>query len=292
MRKLTSIAGAIATVVTSCSLAFAGSQLPVSQFDIDLAQLRLDNSVFAQKLLQTQTDNGATVGQTGPKRLSPGKAFVMSLVVPGLGQFYNGSKVKAAGFLALDVTSWLMHFKYRSDGNDLTDKFNAFADQYWAQGRYEEYLSKAYNGKTDDDSITATEVSHHLPDTKTQQYYEMIGKYDQFSWGWDDASLNDSSINQFTIMFPAVASNIPYSAHRLEYEIMRENANNKFDASDKWMIVSLANHIISAFDALISARRHNNNAGGGEFGRLKIRADLRSFASRHDTPYLRCSYAL
>lgn len=292
MRKLTSIAGAVATTVIFCSLAVAESQLPVSQFNTDLAQLRLDNSVFAQKQLQTPTEKSASTTQAGAKRLSPGKAFAMSLVVPGLGQFYSGSKVKAAGFLALDVTSWLMHFKYRSDGNDLTDKFNAFADLYWAQTRYEEYLSKAYNGKTDDDSITATEVSHHLPDTKTQQYYEMIGKYDQFSWGWDDARLRDSSIDQFTTMFPAVASNIPYSEHRLEYEIMRDDANKKFDASDKWLIVSLANHIISAFDALISAKRHNNNAGGGEFGRLKVRADLRTFAMRNDTPYLRCSYAL
>ncbi len=292
MSKLTSIAGAVATTVFFCSLAIADPQLPVSRFDTDLAQLRLDNSIFAQKLLQTPTESGAAVNQSGAKRLSPGKAFAMSLVVPGLGQFYNGSKVKAAGFLALDVTAWVLHFKNRYDGNDLTDKFNAFADQYWAQTRYEEYLSKAYNGKTDDDSITATEVSHHLPDTKTQQYYEMIGKYDQFSWGWDDARLRDSTIDQFTTMFPAVAGNIPYSAHRLEYEIMREDANKKFDASDKWLIVSLANHLISAFDALISAKRHNNNAGGGEFGRLKLRADLRTFAARYDTPYLRCSYAL
>jgi hypothetical protein len=33
-----------------------------------------------------------------------------------------------------------------------------------------------------------TYLSHHLPDKKTQQYYEMIGKYEQFRWGWDDYS--------------------------------------------------------------------------------------------------------
>jgi hypothetical protein len=171
----------------------------------------------------------------------------------------------------------------------LTDEFNTFADAHWEQVRYEDYLDSVYQHR-DDDLIQATEVSHHLPDTKTQQYYEMIGKYDQFSWGWDDALLNGQSLYQLGTVLPAVGSNIPYSSRRLQYEDMRLKANNKFDASDKWLIVVMANHFISAFDALVSAKRHNNNVGGG-FGRLKVKADLRSYSAAYDTPYLRLGYA-
>ena len=169
----------------------------------------------------------------------------MSLLVPGLGQYYNGSKIKAAGFFALDLTSWVLHFKYRSDGNKLTDKFELFQQTHWSRDRYRDYLLGAYD-KGDDDSIFQTEVSHHLPKTPTQQYYEMTGKYDQFAWGWDDARVNDSSLIDFGSTVRPVIGRHTKTAHRFEYETMRNDANLKFDAADKWVIVSLANHVISA----------------------------------------------
>ncbi len=287
MRKLLVLIFCVLAIIAAES-SIQSEPLPTSTFQADFAQLNLDNSVFAQTAQQYSPDQGGS-GTAAAKHLVPGKAFAMSLLVPGLGQWYNGSKIKAVGFLALDVTSWVLHFKNRSDGNKLTDEFNAFADKYWAQSRYEYYLNGAY-GKSDDDSITASEVSHHLPDTKTQQYYEMIGKYDQFSWGWDDATLNGLPLDQQSPVLPVVTGSIPTSNHRFQYEDMRLAANNKFDAADKWLIVMMANHVISAFDALVSAKRHNNANGTG-FGRVKVKADLRSYAAEFDTPYLKVGYA-
>lgn len=273
----------------------ADTVLPTSVLDQHLVQMRSEYSLYSEKQFQATGENTATGGGRTNKRLSPGKAFAMSLLVPGWGQYYTGNKIKAAGFFALDVTAWVLHFKYRSDGKKLTDEFQAFQQTHWSRDAYEQkYLLWAY-GYTDDDSVPSTfpEVSHHLPESQTQQYYEMTGKYDQFSWGWDDARLRDSTLDQFGTSVPrAVGTNIPYSANRFTYETMRHNANNKFNSADKWLIVSMANHLISAFEAMISARSKNKNSiGSGEFGRVTVRADLRSFATRHDTPYVRCSYA-
>lgn len=272
-----------------------GSTLPVSRFDQQLTSLRSDYSVYAQ---QTQDSAGKTAEPprtSRPRHLSPAKAFAMSLVVPGLGQMYDGSKVKAAGFFALDVAAWALNFKYRADGRDRTAAFEKFQQDNWKRTRYEDqYLLWVY-GKNDDDSITATEISHHLPDQPTQQYYEMTGKYDQFAWGWVDATYQGKPIDSFSATSPMPPINsanpAPMSNLRFQYESMRRKANDKFDAADRWVMVALANHLISAFDALLTANRKNGQGSPGEFGRVKLKADLRSFYAYRDTPYLRCSYA-
>lgn len=281
----------VGIVVAGAIFCNAETTLPTTVLDQELVRMRSDYSIFAEQPQPSTDISIAPSSVKMPKRLSPGKAFAMSLLVPGLGQYYNGNKIKAAGFFALDVTSWVLHFKYRSDGNNLTDKFELFQQTHWSRDRYKLYLRGAYNGIGDDDSITATEVSHHLPKTATQQYYEMTGKYDQFAWGWDDATVNDSSLLVFgDSVRPAIGPDIPKSPRRFEYETMRHNANLKFDAADKWVIVSLANHVISAFEAMISARNKNKGrASGGEFGRITVRADLRSYTTVDDTPYLHCA---
>lgn len=69
-----------------------------------------------------------------------------------------------------------------------------FADQHWIENDYRQWLidSLGITSGSDQDSFWNTEkqswdwLSHHLPDKKDQQYYDMIGKYDQFMFGWDD----------------------------------------------------------------------------------------------------------
>ena len=67
-----------------------------------------------------------------------------------------------------------------------------YADQHWSKEKYTQWLVDSL-GISSDTAIywnqerqEWTYLSHHLPDSKTQQYYQMIGKYEQFRWGWDD----------------------------------------------------------------------------------------------------------
>lgn len=225
---------------------------------------------------------------------SPAKAFLLSLAVPGLGQYYYGSRVKPVAFIGIEAAAWFFHSKWHNDGNQLEDEFEAFNRAHWIQDHYEDYLEIVY-GYRDDDSISAQEVSHNLPDIRTQQYYEMTGKYDQFAWGWDDAILYDSITYQDwgTSPPPAITgpSFAPASDRRIAYEIMRDNANQKFDDANKMIMVVLANHVVAAVEAFISTKNINKSVKkAGEFSNWKIKPSLKSYNHKRDTPYLKVTY--
>jgi len=88
----------------------------------------------------------------------------------------------------------------------------------------------------------------------------MIGKYDQFLYGWSDTDYitGDSTSNL-----------------RSEYLQMRSESNNKFDTARNFAIVSIANRLISAFDAALSARKLNKKADN--FSEIKVKARLADY---------------
>ncbi|HLG94094.1 MAG TPA: hypothetical protein VI546_04595, partial [candidate division Zixibacteria bacterium] len=68
---------------------------------------------------------------------------------------------------------------------------------------------------------------------KNFEYYESIGKYEQFFAGWDDL------------------------ANRRSYLGMRADANNSFSKSKIGLVVSLADRLVAAVDAALGAQRFN-----------------------------------
>ena len=269
-------------------------------------QLSIKYSIFAgessdQTLISQVMESGqdeAPEFSESVKHKSPGKAFFMSLVLPGLGQYYNGDKVKPLIFIGAEITSWFLYVKWHGDGNDLTDAYEDYNDKYWHKDRYDDMILWTY-GANDDEEVDAMyqEINHHLPDTKTQQYYEMTGKYDQFSWGWDDAVLlsDSTTYEDYNISnpFPFLSEkvNVPYSAHRFEYETMRNDANNKFDRARRMIYVSMLNRIISGFEAMLTAKKINNQnqSGSSILSHVSLNASIRSFNDVSDTPYLTCN---
>lgn len=188
---------------------------------------------------------------------SPQKAFIYSLLIPGAGQLYAGSKIKAAVFFLADVAAWGGFAHFRSSGHTKEDEYRAFADAHWDQGPYWDSLLSTQGIERWHD---ADSFPHHLPyqvvgtDTsvlKNGEYYENVGKYDQFIWGWDD-------LEQYQTGQPDPEQNYR-SSRRLTYVGMREDANKQFDRATTAVIVSIANHLISAFDAARTARSFNRN---------------------------------
>ena len=185
------------------------------------------------------------------------KAFLLSLAVPGAGQWYNGSKLKAAVFGSIEIAGWYARIHYESVGDDRTDLFENWADSLWSEADYRAYLDLW--------DIDEADLTHELPSTKTQQYYEMIGKYDQFVYGWDDVepTLDNSTPTSYIIAT---------SAHRMTYEQMKKNAEIMYDRSRAAIIVIMINHVLAASEAAWSAKRHND--------RLEELAQRLSFKAR------------
>jgi len=279
----------------------SATQLQPSVFDRGLQEIKqqyslsaLDAGGYGQQANSlgagSAFDKSAAVG-----RKSPTKAFVLSLVVPGLGQYYYGSRTKPFLFLGTEIAAWALHIKWHNDGEDRTDEFEAYADAYWKEQRYTSYLQTAYKVDDDEELPTGTGgMTHHLPDTPTQQYYEMIGKYDQFSWGWVDAYADGDTSHTLEAGYADryITEEVPHSAHRNSYVTIRQKANDAFDRANRMIVVSMANRIISAFEAYFITKIMNRREKDQSttFGRVKMKAELKSYSDLYDTPFLNVSY--
>ncbi len=198
---------------------------------------------------------------------SPGRAFFYSLLIPGGGQVYTGSKTKAAFFIGVEAALWVGYFSFHSDGQKKQDQYIDYANAHWSPELYTNWLIEEL-GITDDSSTyydangQPHEFSHHLPDVKNQQYYEMVGKYDQFLYGWKDTDYRSGDLT---------------SDWRSSYLLMRNSSNNAFGKAKAAAIFSIANHLLSAFEAAWSAKRFNKKQD--TFSQWKLNA---GFAQYYD----------
>jgi hypothetical protein len=190
-----------------------------------------------------------------------GLGLVMSAAVPGVGQFYSASVLKGALMIGAEVALWVGYGHYRQEGDRLDRDFRAFADENWSEIRY--WLALAGDGAragwteleglTEDNYQEKLDVegglreyektigSHSLHRYKDQQYYEMIGKYHQFRPGWKDAETSNEVVTPL----------------RGRYEDMEFETDSAYKKAGVCGMVILANHVISALDAVLSVNRYN-----------------------------------
>jgi hypothetical protein len=183
---------------------------------------------------------------------SPKKAFFLSALVPGAGQVYNNTYLKAAAFLAVEAAAWTMYMQYDKKGKDLDTEFRAYADQHWSENEYWDYIAK-FSGLSRNDvealrSWEQTHFSHGLHREKDQQYYEMIGKYDQFNYGWDDSDVGLLDEGWKTSL---------RSKNRLDYEDQRHDSNASFKTATTMSTIAIVNHIVSGLEAAWYASAYN-----------------------------------
>lgn len=173
--------------------------------------------------LAAEDDNGqssvdlAVAEPEHPNKKNVGRGVMFSLVIPGAGQLYSGSWLRAVPWFAVEVAAWALFSSYNADGNDKTDEFEAYAgphkntdpaaghfnyDAYMLReyqiatnatlneqqteygGNLSEWMNEAWEYRSD---YLPPPYGHNINTLDIQQYYEMIGKYyDQFGYGWID----------------------------------------------------------------------------------------------------------
>ena len=220
--------------------------------------------------------------KSGKKPKSTRKAFFLSLLVPGLGETYVGSK-RGLLFLGVEAVAWWMYLTNTSDGYDVEDEFRVFADEHWhytddaslGHSYWDWLIEKKYVkddtvGPNDFDKIREelednADISvHHYSGQGSQQDYEMIGKYPQFVYGWEDIVEHNSTLQdqddktKFNNNFSENISNIE-SSLREEYEDMRYDSNKKLKAGQRGIHIMIVNRILSAIDAGRLAYHHNKS---------------------------------
>jgi hypothetical protein len=210
------------------------------------------------------------------KAKSPKCAFFYSLAVPGLGQFYAGSKIKPAVFIGLEALLWTSYAIYTGKGNDVKDDYIQFAQEHY---NYGEFMAWWLNLNPEIRAV----FSHTLPwdDSLNQpimnhEYYENIGKYNEFQVGWDDIGRAHEP--------PPVGTEAYTSPHREEYLNLRRKSNDYYQNASTMVILALGNHILSAFDAALTAKGYNK-------GQKRFSLELKSKKlDRTQVPFLTWNY--
>ncbi len=230
---------------------------------------------------------------------------LFSLIVPGAGEVYAGSYLKAAIFVAVEAAAITTAVIYNNKGNNQTQFFQNYANQHWSVSRYAywtaQHLQSLAPNMTDaeiqkyqadfptdtspvnwailnqmEDAIgsdpSAAGYTHQLPPFGEQQYYELIGKYSQYSHGWDTSNESDPSYTDLPAQF-------------LWYADQRGEANRLYAVSSTAVIFIYINHFLSAIDGVWSVDRYNDTIA------MNMRVQPVRFSSRLDfMPTLNLSY--
>jgi hypothetical protein len=225
-------------------------------------------------------------------RRSPAIPMLMSLVVPGAGEAYLGYK---RGYLqiALDAASWYGAVHYDRKGEDKKDEYFVYADAHWSEEKLDAAYDENYLDRPDANfdyssvvgdgadyfSTAENEISNYtqLPlwvsvVEDRREYYENLGKWDQFVFGWDDYTdprdfldLDANDIDIRNLQDPRT------SAHREVYREMRQQSNDYFGNRDTFIYLSIAFRMFSVMQvAYLEGLLFGGDGGGPDAEREKI----------------------
>jgi hypothetical protein len=228
-----------------------------------------------------QAMNDTVVSEVSVVVQQPAKQNAMlnglySLIIPGAGQYQTDHYVKAGVFVAAEIAFAAFAVISNRNGDKKTEDFQRYAEAHWSPVRYAQWINTygaadygpaasinlARVGQFDFTEINEWErgqhklgFSHTLPKFREQQYYELIGKYNQFKFGWDE--------------YPRDVNGVPISdgmryddlipQQLLNYAVERGKANDDYYAASFAMKALLLNHILSAFDAMLSTASYNHS---------------------------------
>ncbi|HVO74018.1 MAG TPA: DUF5683 domain-containing protein [Ignavibacteriaceae bacterium] len=276
-------------LITALS-AFAGAQPADSLLS---GNLQADSRYLLSK---TGFQQSPALLQQLQNKKSPFLAGLFSIIIPGAGELYNGEYWKAGVFVALEAAVITTAVIYENKGDDKTNEFQRYADDYknpdhnWSVVRYAQYVINTNLQGIDPGIIISNDESlppwqrvnwvllnqyengtHKLPLHGEQQYYELIGKYPQFTPGWNDFQDGQSILN--------------YPPNFKTYSAMRGKANDYYNVSDKAVIGIYINHFLSTLDAVWSAIQFNKDLA------VKIRMERIDFTDYTElVPTLKISF--
>lgn len=203
-------------------------------------------SRFPMDALQQQ---GMTIDDAPPPARPPGVAFLLSALLPGAGQLYNGNR-RAYAYLGIEAAAWFTRFSYLDAGNQKEGSFESFARRHWSYDRFHESASGDGCPWTEESDSLILVLEQEDPD----QYYEELSKTDTYRCGWDDFD----PTNPETL-----------SPRRADYRDQRQEANDLKGRANLAIGVLVVNRVVSAVDAFRTARSRQ-----GTTPRLRLESRL------------------
>lgn len=178
-------------------------------------------------------------------------AILASAILPGMGELYcyRASRdpwtlARVPVFLAVEGYLWYSYVDNKNTGKDFKREYEAYADAHW---HLDDFLTKhpccigidscssweEYNSECQGDYpyfyYTPIEVDR-------EEYYENIGKYDAFVFGWDDAK--DYGDPEFTF----------WTEKRTKYVSIRNESDEYLLKADQRLMGLIVNRVVSMLD--------------------------------------------
>ncbi len=274
-------------------------------FILIIASLSLN--IFAQPLIDDlELENN--VIQVNYQKKSTKLAITMSAILPGAGSIYVNPS-RWVGYI-FPIIEGALIYGYVSARQDAIDQERAYEKYvngenislYDPVSGQEIYSGPRYNRQFQ--SIVESYVSdlntadiydlgvngfYRLDQQNTQHFYEDVGKYNKYIYGWADwyeryayngqGNLNEGAvkpivlwntdaedINHTIIGYELTNDNYTenindgvYSPMREKYIQMRKDAQDQYSKADYFLYGMLLNRLVSAVDAGLAVQRYNKN---------------------------------
>ncbi len=169
------------------------------------------------------------------------KAFLMSLLVPGWGQSYAESKTRSLIYMGTEIGLWLAY-----------GGLVAYSD--WREQDYRNYAA-AHAGVNNEG--------------KSSSFFIDVGNYNSI-YEYNDAKLRQRNLNEYYRDTETFYWQWQSKAHRERFDQLRISSDTAYNRSTMLLGVIMANHLISAIDALITVNKYNDQLASKTNVRFKL----------------------
>ncbi len=207
--------------------------------------------------------------ESSSKRKKSGWPVLFSLILPGAGEASMGY-TRGYFMMAADIFAWTQVAKHHNEGEDLKDEYIVYADDHYTDEMLlEGYLDAGtdpersgegaiyFSTITSENNFNTLADLHNLPlyvskEDDFREYYENLGKWDQFIFGWDDytrASIPYAEYDYEPTLDRADLQHPWVSKHRDIYREMRDASNDAYATRDRWLYVNIGLRVFSVIQS-------------------------------------------
>ena len=248
--------------------------LPILLLSIVLA-IVFQTLSFAQYNLYSI--NNYSIKQDSLLQPLPTKAMFKSLLIPGWGQYQNKDDIwKTVAFISVEIAGIISSIQLTNKAENIRHDFEKYGDDHWTLERWynnsrlifpnnwkniligTHKLSLNINGNyyfTDElNDLIETHGWNAISVIRDRDFYENIGKYDQFVGGWSDANTDwyweEKQLEDST----EIVIKTPLKANYLD---QRFESNKMLDRAKFSITALLFNHVISGLEAVLTNQKQS-----------------------------------
>jgi hypothetical protein len=178
---------------------------------------------------------------TASEALTPGKAVLWSLLLPGLGDWKMGNRNRAATFFAVEGVIWASFIAFELQGQDFEDEYQSLANRFAGitEGHSDEFYATLRDFDSSEEYEAEIKNEGRNYDTGSEyldQYFTENRVADYEPWLWESTD------------------------RRLQYSETRSASKTAYRRTDYMLAAAAANRVVSAvfaFGAAKSLAKHD-----------------------------------